>query len=158
MATSVQVNMKDRTAESTSMRIPVRPLGVTTAGPLVDFAADLEIHMAALTLLSPTGSSVNAVTRTSYTLPTDENANREMAVRVVMEDANANQASFSIPGPNLAVFPFVVGEGGDIYEWGSGSPGQALSDFALDVIAQARHPISGLTMTIKRLVLVGRNN
>jgi hypothetical protein len=122
------------------------------------FEASFVDFVEPLTLLSPTGTSINMVRRSLYDLPTDENAHRETAVRFVMIDENLNQASFSIGGPNLAAFPFTVGDGGDVYQWGSGTQGAALEDFVDAVVLIARHPVSGLALTMQRLELVGRSN
>lgn len=158
MATAIQFNLVDRSNERTSLRIPVAELASGTIAILDAFRVTGETALADLSLLAYAGSSLNDLDKESVTLPTDDNALREVAVRFIMEDANTNQASFSIGGPNLANFPFVVGEGGDIYEWGSGTPSAALSDFVAACEVTARHPISGLTMTMKRLELIGRNN
>lgn len=158
MATAIQVNLVDRSNERTSVRIPVSPAGAANYEFLQLFETSLQESVEALSLLSVTGSSINTASKESYTLPADVNANREMAVRFVMEDANANQMAFSLGGPDLSEFPFVAGEGGDIFEWGSAPAGTALTGFVAEVSAAARHPISGAAVTVKRLELIGRNN
>jgi hypothetical protein len=158
MGTSVQLNLIDKSAERTSVRIPTATLTGASATELLAFEADFADLVASLTLLSPTGTSVNGVNRESYTLPDDAHAIREVAVRFVCEDANANQVSFSIGGPNLDYFPFETGNGGDVWEYDAATAPGDLSGFVEAALVVARHPISGLTLTCKRLELVGRNN
>lgn len=158
MSTTVQINLIDRSAERTSVRIPTVALASGTIAVLEAFEAALIESMGYLSLLPVVSTSVNEVSKSAYTLPADENAVRELAVRFIMADANMNQASFSIGGPDLTQFPFTTGPGGDIYEWGSGTPAAELADFVDAVTTAARHPISGLAMTMQRLELVGRSN
>lgn len=158
MSSAIQLNLVDRSSERTSVRIPTIPVSAANIATLIAFEESFIDLVSPLTLLNATGTSLNKVTPLSNVLPTDPNALREVAVRFIMQDSATNQASFSIGGPNLTEFPFTVGEGGDVYEWGSGTPSVALGDFVDDVLVIARHPISGLAMTMRRLELVGRSN
>jgi hypothetical protein len=158
MTTSVQLNLIDKSAERTSVRIPTAALTGASAAELLAFEADFSTLVSSLTLLSTTGTSLNGVNRESYTLPTDAHAIREVAVRFVCEDANANQVSFSIGGPNLDYFPFTTGENGDVWEYDPATAPGDISGFIEAALVVARHPISGLTLTCKRLELIGRNN
>lgn len=158
MGTTVQINLVDRSNERTSVRIPVQQLTGATTAVLQAFEDALEALITPLTLLNASGTSMNDTTKWAYTLPTDENAHRETAVRFIMADVNQNQASFSIGGPNLSAFPFTVGDGGDVFAWDSTLASSALNDFVDELTILARHPITGLAMTMVRLELVGRSN
>lgn len=158
MSTTVQINLIDRSAERTSLRVPTVDLASGSIAVIEALETALIDGVNDLSLLPVVSSSVNEITKGNYVLPSDENAVRELAVRFIMADINQNQAAFSLGGPDLTKFPFTTGPGGDIYEWGSGTPVQALEDFVGAVTTAARHPISGLGMTMKRLELVGRSN
>jgi hypothetical protein len=130
----------------------------STMATIDAFMGDFMTALGSLSLLSIAGNSVNKRLLVSATLPVDVNAQREIAVRFVMADEDLNQASFSIGGPDLSLFPFTSGDGGDIYQWDPTGVNATLADFVADVLVIARHPISNGIMTMKRLELVGRSN
>lgn len=158
MGTSVQLNLADRSGERTSLRIPTYALATGTLATITALRDNIAVLVAPLTLLSASGTSINDTLRNTYALPDDANAHREIAVRFIMQDANMNQSAFSLGGPDLAKFPFTIGEGGDIFAWDPDGIDEDLVDFVTTVLTVARHPISGLAMTMQRLELVGRSN
>jgi hypothetical protein len=148
--------MIDGSNEPFSFGVTVQSVTGATWPALEVAVEDLQNVIGAVSYGAQKSRSITDSEKTAVLVPGEDGANREVAVRYLMQDPDGNKSVVSLGAPILGVFPFatlntdyvdvphasVVGDAADLAAW-------------LD--ANARHPISGLALTVYAIEKVGRN-
>jgi len=156
MATKVTIGMIDGSSEPFSFGVTVDTVTGATWPGLETAVGELEALLEGVSYGAQKTRTISDIERASAVPSANEGANREMAVRFLMEDGGGHKSVVSVGAPNLAQFPFgtlntdyislpnalVTGDAGDLVTW---------------LEANARHPITGLGLTVYAIEKVGRN-
>jgi len=156
MTTRVNIGMIDNSLEPFSFGLTVSDVTGATWPTLETAVEGLQSILELVSYGAQKTRTISDTEKTAVTPPSNISANREVAVRYLMQDADGNKSVVSVGAPNLSNFPFatlnkdyiplpnasVTGSAGDLVTW---------------LGANAKHPISGLALTVYAIEKVGRN-
>jgi hypothetical protein len=157
MTTNLVFGIADNSNERGVLSIPVATATPGNYATIQGLQGDIALNIAALSLGVLQTQTISTPQTLSRDKADDVWANRELAVRFVLADASLNQASVSLPAPDLAKFPF-NDMGSDVVNWPYPDPDTDVTAFVINLEGDMRHPISGAAVTLVRIELVGRNN
>jgi hypothetical protein len=155
--TNITFGIADNSNERGVFSVPTADATAGNYATLQALQGDLAVHIADLSLGVLQTQSINSPQTLSNQKADDVWANRELAVRFVFADANGNQATVSLPAPDLARFPF-NDMGSDVVNWPYPTPYNGVTSFVITMESDMKHPTLGTAVTLQRLELVGRNN
>jgi len=156
MTSRVNIGMIDGSNEPFNFGVTVDT--ITGAGwPGLETAVTtLQGNLSAVSYGAQKTRTISDTERQSATPSTATGANRELAVRFLMQDVAGNKSVVSVGAPILAVFPF-----GSLNTDYVTVPNGAIESEVSAVIdwldANAKHPINGNALTVYAIEKVGRN-
>jgi len=156
MTSRVNIGMIDGSNEPFSFGVTVADITGANYGALETSVGVLQTDLEALSYGERKTSTISETTRQSVTPSTDPGANREIAVRFLMQDNGGNKSVVSVGAPILDVFPFAA-LNTDYVAVPNAEIGAEVGALITWLDQTAKHPINGNQLTVYAIEKVGRN-
>lgn len=156
MTSRVNIGMIDGSNEPFSFGVTVDTIIGANWPTLETAVGGLQTLLGTLSYGERKTRTISDTERQSATVPTDVGANREVAVRFLMQDADGNKSVVSLGAPVLSEFPFAV-LNTDYVTVPNGNIEVAADALITWLETNAKHPITLAAMTVYAIEKVGRN-
>lgn len=157
MTDSVSITMVDNSNERTSFGVSIEPVTAVNVAAIKAAVDVLSGFLDDTGLLPITSDNISIKNKFDVNAPTDVvGANREMGVRYHMLDTAGNKTFVTQGGADFTLFPFAL-RGSDFLEPNDPDLHADVTSLISWLETWAKHPITGFTLTVKKLEKVGRN-